>query len=80
MWAKMIREPDPTLSNDPHKKKRRMGNVINELNVRYQHLNGNKVKTHNVMMDSFMAGQKMAKDDLANQNNWHFLISPNGEP
>ena len=33
MWAKVIRELDPTLSNDPHKKKRRMGDVITELNI-----------------------------------------------
>ena len=33
MWAKIIRELDPTLSNDPHKRKRKIGDVIAELNV-----------------------------------------------
>ena len=65
MWAKMIRELDPTLSNDPHKMKRRIGDVVVELNVKMQ-LNGNKVQTY--MMDSFMADQIIANDDSANQN------------
>ena len=63
MWAKIIRELDPTLSNNPHKRKRRIGDAITELKMR---LNGNKVQIH--MMDSFMADQKIAKHDLANQN------------
>jgi hypothetical protein len=33
MWAKIIRELDPTLSNDPHKRKRKIGDIIAELNV-----------------------------------------------
>ena len=33
MWAKIIRELDPTLSNDPHKRKRRIGDAITELNA-----------------------------------------------
>ena len=32
-WAKIIRELDPTLSNDPHKRKRRIGDAITELNA-----------------------------------------------
>ena len=34
MWTKVIRELDPTLTNHPHKKKRRIGDVVNELNVK----------------------------------------------
>ena len=33
MWANIIRELDPTLSNDSHKRKRRIGDIITELNV-----------------------------------------------
>ena len=32
-WAKVFGEVEQTLSNDPHKKKRRIGDVITELNV-----------------------------------------------
>ena len=32
-WASLIRELDPTLSNDPHTKKRGIGEATTELNV-----------------------------------------------
>ena len=33
MWAKIIRELDPTPSNDPHKRKRKIGDAITEMNA-----------------------------------------------
>ena len=68
MWAKIIRELDPTLSNDPHKRKRRIGDAITELNANAtEWIFQQSADTHG-MMDSFMADQKIAKHDLANQN------------
>ena len=33
MWANLTRKLDPTLSNDSHKRKRRIGDITTELNV-----------------------------------------------